>query len=158
MLCSWPLLHTESELTRCTAGTIVQAYSLPLHQLKASKPCHCWWRHKGHDKQTNVSMLYGCTICTYAERMLAWHPGLWNDISGHPVSSRGFCSRFSQPLNLPVFVQELMGKYEAVNKGGWQAFGAIQALLSREAVLKDLTLNELQSLFRWALAPCPTAA
>ena len=45
-------------------------------------------------------------------------------------------------------LQELMAKYEAVNKAAWQAFGAIQALLSREAVLKDLTLNELQSLFR----------
>ncbi len=45
-------------------------------------------------------------------------------------------------------MQELMDRYEAVNKAAWQAFGAIQALLSREAVLKDLTLNELQSLFR----------
>lgn len=43
-----------------------------------------------------------------------------------------------------------MAKYPAVNKAGWQAFGAIQALYSREAVLKDLTLNELQSLFRRA--------
>ncbi len=46
------------------------------------------------------------------------------------------------------FMQDIMAKYPAVNKAGWQAFGAIQALCSREAVLKDLTLNELQSLFR----------
>ena len=56
-------------------------------------------------------------------------------------------------------LQELMSKYEAVNKAAWQAFGAIQALLSRETVLKDLTLNELQSLFRceaWGSASCDT--
>ena len=52
-----------------------------------------------------------------------------------------------------VCLQELMGRYEAVNREGWQAFGAIQALLSREAALKDLTLNELQSLFRQAASP-----
>jgi len=48
-------------------------------------------------------------------------------------------------------MQGLMAEYEAVNRAGWQAFGAIQALLSRESVLKDLTLNELQSLFRFAV-------
>ena len=46
-----------------------------------------------------------------------------------------------------------MGRYEAVHREGWQAFGAVQALLSREAALKDLTLNELQSLFRHAASP-----
>ena len=46
-----------------------------------------------------------------------------------------------------------MRRYEAVHREGWQAFGAIQALLSREAALKDLTLNELQSLFRRAASP-----
>ena len=45
-------------------------------------------------------------------------------------------------------MQDFMSRFEGVNKAAWQAFGAIQALLSREAVLKDLTLNELQSLFR----------
>ena len=46
-----------------------------------------------------------------------------------------------------------MGRYESVHREGWQAFGAVQALLSREAALKDLTLNELQSLFRHAISP-----
>ena len=46
-----------------------------------------------------------------------------------------------------------MHRYEPVNREGWQAFGAIQALLSQEAALKDLTLNELQSLFRQAASP-----
>ena len=46
-----------------------------------------------------------------------------------------------------------MGRYEVVHREGWQAFGAVQALLSREAALKDLTLNELQSLFRHAASP-----
>ena len=52
-----------------------------------------------------------------------------------------------------MHMQELMGRYEAVHREGWQAFGAVQALLSREAALKDLTLNELQSLFRHAGSP-----
>ena len=38
VLCSWPLLRTGSEFTQCVASTIVQAYSLPLHQLKARRP------------------------------------------------------------------------------------------------------------------------
>ena len=38
VLCSWPLLHTGSEFTQCIASTIVQAYSLPLAQLKARRP------------------------------------------------------------------------------------------------------------------------
>ena len=42
VLCSWPLLHTGSEFTQCVASTIVQAYSLPLHQLKARQPALCY--------------------------------------------------------------------------------------------------------------------
>ena len=57
--------------------------------------------------------------------------------------------------SVTLVMQGLMAKYEAVNRAGWQAFGAIQALLSREAVLKDLTLNELQSLFRHAVTLPP---
>lgn len=34
MLCSWPLLKTGCALSKCTAVTIVQAFSLPLHVLK----------------------------------------------------------------------------------------------------------------------------
>ena len=41
MLCSWPLLHTGSEFTQCIASTIVQAYSLPLAQLKARALAPC---------------------------------------------------------------------------------------------------------------------
>lgn len=42
MLCAWPLLRTQSELSKCMASTIVQAYSLPLHQLKVNM-CPSFW-------------------------------------------------------------------------------------------------------------------
>ena len=40
VLCSWPLQHTGSALSKCTAVTIVQAYSIPLHQLKVGLVLH----------------------------------------------------------------------------------------------------------------------
>ena len=64
-------------------------------------------------------------------------------------SDLSVCNNGAESVRLVM--QGLMAEYEAVNRAGWQAFGAIQALLSRESVLKDLTLNELQSLFRSAV-------
>jgi len=34
VLCAWPLAHSGSQMSKCVATTIVQAYSLPLHHLK----------------------------------------------------------------------------------------------------------------------------
>ena len=45
VLCSWPLQNTGCALRECTAVTIVQAFSLPLHELKvipaACAQCAC---------------------------------------------------------------------------------------------------------------------
>jgi hypothetical protein len=45
-----------------------------------------------------------------------------------------------------------MTRYDGVNSGAWQACAATLALLSGDPALKDLTFNELQTLFRYSTA------
>ena len=46
-------------------------------------------------------------------------------------------------------LQELMRRYEGVNSNAWQACAATLALTSGDPTFKDLSFNELQTLFRF---------
>ena len=64
MLCAWPLLRTQSELSKCVASTIVQAYSVPLHQLKVSMGPSMW---TCYSSLTNATPKPQTLLCSAAE-------------------------------------------------------------------------------------------
>lgn len=66
MLCSWPLLHTGSALSKCTAVTIVQAYSIPLNQLKVGLRLYFSFGEPAAFTFLHVS-------CDMDTSLVAWH-------------------------------------------------------------------------------------